>query len=98
MGPNATAMYPDCPTPRGRRHIRELIEHAGRGYRVALVFIAVLPGAKRFKPNPDGDPEVARLVPAAVDAGVLVKALGMEFDPVKHGIRLYNPNLPVVLD
>ncbi|WP_228546784.1 DNA/RNA nuclease SfsA [Hyperthermus butylicus] len=98
MGPNATAMYPDCPTPRGRRHIRELIEHASRGYRVALVFIAALPGARRFKPNPEGDPEIPGLIARATRAGVLVKAVGMDFDPEQHGVRLYNTDLPVALD
>ncbi|KSW11381.1 sugar fermentation stimulation protein A [Pyrodictium occultum] len=97
MGPGGLAMYPDCPTERGRRHIRELIEHARRGVRAALVFIAALPGARGFAPNPEGDPEIPGLVEEAVKAGVIVKALGLNFDAERRGVRLYAPDLPVVL-
>ncbi|OWJ54749.1 DNA/RNA nuclease SfsA [Pyrodictium delaneyi] len=97
MGPGDLAMYPDCPTERGRRHIREIIAHAKRGVKIALVFIAALPGARGFTPNPEGDPEIPGLVRRAVEAGVIVKALGLDFDAGRRGVRLYAPSLPVVL-
>lgn len=97
MGPRGLAMYPDCPTERGRRHIRELIMHAESGVRVALVFIAALPGARGFMPNREGDPEIPALVRRAIETGVMVKALGFDFDAERRGIRLYAPSLPVVL-
>ena len=91
------ALYPDCPTERGRRHIRELIEHARRGVRVALVFIAALPGARGFRPNAEGDPEIPGLVAEAVRAGVLVKSIGMDmvYSGGEGAVRLYSPDLPV---
>jgi len=88
------AAYPDCPTLRGRRHIRELIENRGR---TALVFIAAIPGAKGFTPYPRGDPVVAELIAEAARAGVTVKAVGLHYEPRGGSVVLYSPDLPVVL-
>jgi len=88
------AAYPDCPTLRGRRHIRELIENRGR---TALVFIAAIPGAKAFTPYEQGDPLVAELIAEAAQAGVIVKAIGLYYDPRSGAVVLYSPDLPVVL-
>ncbi len=96
LGPGAVAMYPDCPSERGRRHIRELIEEAGRGKRVALVFIAAFPGAKGFKPNREADPEIARLVAEARERGVQVEAIGLLYDDQSGSVALYAPRLPVL--
>lgn len=89
------AMYPDCPTPRGRRHIRELIKHVENGGEAWLVFIAGLPHVKGFRPYEKGDPEIPRLVRAAYKHGVLVKAINFYFDPESSSIVLGNPDLRV---
>ncbi len=34
------ALFPDAPTSRGQRHLRELAELAGQGRRVAAIFVA----------------------------------------------------------
>ena len=96
MGPEGYAMYPDCPTERGRRHIRKLIEYTATGGWALLVFIAALPNVKGFKPNAEADPEVARLVRRAVTAGVTVKSIGLAYNPANHTVYMYNPDLPVV--
>lgn len=89
------AMYPDCPTLRGRRHIRELIKHVRDGGEAWLVFIAGLPYVKGFRPYGKGDPEIPRLIRIAYEQGVLIKAINIYFDPESSGIVLGNPDLRV---
>jgi sugar fermentation stimulation protein A len=91
------ALYPDTPSSRGRSHIALLSELARRGMRVWLVFIAAFPGAKGFRPNGRVDPVLPGLVADAVRAGVLVRSIGLEYDPGRRGIILYNPSLPIDL-
>ncbi len=97
-GDRVYAMYPDCPTLRGRRHIRELMDLARRGGRGAIIFIAGLPGVKAFKPYGEGDPEIPRLLREAVESGVSVRAINIYYDPNTRYIVLVDPDLPVELD
>jgi len=90
-------MYPDCPTVRGRRHIKELIQHVSAGGRGAIVFIAALPNIQAFKPDPHGDPEIPTLLSKAQAAGVLVKAINIHYDPPTSAIYLDDPDLKVEL-
>ena len=91
------ASYPDCPSERGRRHVKELIELVRNGERSAIVFIAGLPKVSHFTPASDIDPEISRLLKIAYLSGVEIKAISMYFDPEKESIILTNPDLPVVL-
>ncbi|MCE4628040.1 MAG: DNA/RNA nuclease SfsA [Desulfurococcales archaeon] len=92
------ALYPDCPTLRGREHIALLIELSRRGLKTLLVFIAAFPGARGFMPNPEGDPAIPGLVREAMRSGVLVKSIGIEYRPDRGGVILYSPDLPVILE
>ncbi len=89
------ALYPDTPSPRGRRHIEELAQLARQGYRAYLVFIAAFPGARYFMPNCGVDPLLQDLLDKAVASGVVVRAIGLDFEPGKGVARLYNDELPV---
>lgn len=89
------AMYPDCPTERGRRHIRELIELAKRNVKSGIVFVAALPGVNGFKPYDKGDPEVPKLLKEALATGVTIRALGMYYEPWDSTVRLYSPDLKI---
>jgi len=91
------AMYPDCPTVRGRRHIEELIQHVSAGGQGAIVFIAALPNIQAFRPNPLGDPEIPTLLSKAQNLGVLVKAINLHYDPQASAIFLDDPDLKVEL-
>ncbi|WRS53685.1 DNA/RNA nuclease SfsA [Thermococcus sp. SY098] len=75
------AMYPDCPSLRGQKHIRELIKLRERSKRAMIIFIGALPDVKRFKPYVKGDPEIARLLKEAKDRGVEIKALSIALLP-----------------
>lgn len=88
------ASYPDCPSIRGRRHIRELMKLASSGYEAHIVFIAGLPNVECFKPYRDGDPEIDRLLREALSSGVGVNALSVYMDS-EGNIYLDNPDLPL---
>ncbi len=91
------AMYPDCPTERGRRHIKELTAHVRSGGEAIIMFIAALPGVKAFKPDRAGDPELCELLPEAKRAGVKLKCIQMVYDADDSFVCLTNPDLPVRL-
>ena len=91
------ATYPDCPTARGRRHIRGLTDYVRRGGRAFVIFIAALPRVSAFKPNRHADPELYGLLLDAWRAGVEVKALNIIYEPGDSAVHLVNPDLPVEL-
>lgn len=94
-GKDNSAMYPDCPTTRGRRHIKEIIRLRNRGCEAVIVFIAGLKNVTCFKPYSEGDKVVEYLL------GILYRiaphslhCLSIYID--KDGlIILDKPNVPV---
>ncbi len=91
------ASYPDCPTTRGQRHVRELIRLVSRGEASYIIFISALPRVRCFKPYRDGDPEIYRLLGEALKAGVGVKAISIYMDSRGY-VYLENPDLPLCRD
>ncbi len=89
------AMYPDCPTSRGRRHVGELITLARSGGNAVMLFIAALPCVSTFKPYHTGDPEMHRLLIEADRSGVMLKAISMAYRPRGSSVCLLNTDLPV---
>ena len=95
LGPYAS--YPDCPSLRGRKHVQELLDHAARGGKAYIVFIAALPGAAGFMPNPSADPSLSALLAAASRSGVDIRSIGLYYHPHHCSIDLFDPDLPVRL-
>lgn len=91
------AMYPDCPSLRGRKHIRDLMALVDTGGSACIVFIAALPHVKGFRPNKEADPVIHSLLQEARALGVDVRAVGLFFDPSDKGVYLYNHDLPIDL-
>ncbi|MGC8836665.1 MAG: DNA/RNA nuclease SfsA [Infirmifilum sp.] len=91
------AMYPDCPTLRGRRHIWELIELARIGHKALIVFVAGIRGVTAFKPYVEGDAEVARLLKMAYESGVGIRAFSVYYEPETSKIILDKSSLEIVL-
>ncbi len=91
------ALYPDCLSLRGRRHIRELIKSIELCDRCIILFIAALPNVSKFKPNNKVDSIIHSLLRKASKIGVEIKAIGMLFNPSDNFIYLYDPNLKVEL-
>ncbi|MDK2854344.1 MAG: sugar fermentation stimulation protein [Thermococcaceae archaeon] len=75
------AMYPDCPSVRGQKHIKELIRLRENGKRAMIIFIGALPGVKRFKPYIKGDPKIAELLKEAKKKGVEIRGISISLLP-----------------
>ncbi|MBD3216359.1 MAG: DNA/RNA nuclease SfsA [Candidatus Lokiarchaeota archaeon] len=71
---NGLALFPDAPTKRGRRHVKEIIQHNG-----VLLFL-ILRNAEKFAPNGETDPEFATLLSNARKAGIPIIPAQIEFD------------------
>ncbi len=67
-------LFPDAPTLRGQRHVRELMAALEQGYRAAVVFIIQRNDARCFSPHEEADPDFAEVLRAAEAAGVEVYA------------------------
>ena len=91
------ALYPDCLSLRGRKHIIELMNHVKSGGRGIILFIAALPDVKAFKPNVSADPEISDLLLESEDAGVIIRAVEMYYNPEDSYVYLSNPDLSVEL-
>lgn len=94
---NHHAMYPDCPSSRGRKHIKELINHVKEGNKAIILFIAALPKVEGFKPNESADPELYELLVEAHKEEVKIKSIGMFYNPEGSLVYLFNPDLNINL-
>ncbi len=90
-----TALFPDAPTERGRRHLMRLASAREAGYEAYVVFVVQRPDAHRFAPHRRADPDFARTLTEVVSAGVRVLAVACEVEPPE--IRIVR-RLPVVLE
>ena len=75
------ALFPDCPTERGTRHVRELIAARRRGHAAALFFIVHREDADRLSPWRSVDPEFARALRDARRSGVGIRAYTTRVSP-----------------
>lgn len=88
------ASYPDCPSTRGQKHIKELIKLRKDGKRAMIVFICALPGVKKFRPYKKGDPKIAELLKKAKKIGVEIRGICISLLPTGEVI-LEDDNLAI---
>lgn len=70
---NNTACFPDAPTERGRKHLRNLIKYQlDSNTQSHIIFIVQRNDAYVFTPCKDRDPEFAKLLQLAYEAGVKI--------------------------
>lgn len=69
------ALFPDAPTQRGVKHLRELIACCQAGYETAVCFVIQMAGMRRFSPNDRTHPEFGQALRDAERAGVRVLAV-----------------------
>ncbi len=62
--------FPDAPTERGAKHIRELIEIKKSGCGAGILFLIQMDGAKYFEPNVLRDPKFAEALRDAKRTGL----------------------------
>ncbi|WP_026524923.1 DNA/RNA nuclease SfsA [Butyrivibrio sp. MB2005] len=64
--------FPDAPTERGAKHLRELAGAISEGYQAAVAFVIQGEGITEVRPNMTTDPEFAAAFEEARAAGVKV--------------------------
>ncbi len=64
--------FPDAPTERGIKHVRELAEASAAGYRCAIAFAITMPKVYEVLPNMDTHPAFGTALEEAKTAGVEV--------------------------
>ncbi len=74
--------FPDAVSTRGQKHLRELITIAQSGHARAMLFFCVQhTGIQEVRPAKHIDPEYAKLMKDAIDAGVEIVAYGAQISP-----------------
>lgn len=64
------ARFPDAPTERGAKHLKELIKLKQQGNRCCVFFLIQHPAGKFFRPNWENDPNFSKSLNEAYEAGV----------------------------
>ena len=67
--------FPDAPTERGVKHIRELIKAKSEGYETILAFVIQMDGVTEVRPNVATHPEFGKAMDEAQKAGVRIMFL-----------------------
>jgi len=78
---NGVALFPDAPTERGVKHLRELKEARALGFGAFIVFVIQMKGVSYFTPNERAHPAFGQALRDAQDAGVGVCAIDCAVTP-----------------
>ena len=73
--------FPDAPTERGVKHIRELIKAKEAGYHAILAFVIQMDGVSEVRANTDTHPEFGTALDEAQKAGVEIRFLKCHVEP-----------------
>ncbi len=73
--------FPDAPTTRGVKHIRELIGAKKAGYHTILAFVIQMDGVDEVRPHVETDPEFGKAINEAKKAGVEIRFLKCHVEP-----------------
>ncbi len=72
---DGTGYFPDAPTERGVKHLRELAKAVDRGFKTMVAFVIQVEGVTEVRPNVETHPEFGIALQEARDAGVEVLCL-----------------------
>ena len=92
---NGVVRFPDAPSERAVKHLKELEEAAKEGYETYLFFVIQMRGVRYFTPNRSTHPEFADALVHAASAGVHV--LAYDCNVTENSISI-NEEVPVVLE
>ncbi|SFQ41189.1 sugar fermentation stimulation protein A [Lachnospiraceae bacterium XBB1006] len=73
--------FPDAPTERGVKHLRELIKAKEAGFHAMLAFVIQMDGVLQVRPNMDTHPEFGDVWEEAGKAGVEILFLPCHVEP-----------------
>ena len=71
---NGVVLFPDAPTQRGIKHIKELEKCVKDGHKAYILFVVQMKGATEFRPNEQTHKEFADALRHAVKSGVKIIA------------------------
>ena len=71
---DGTARFPDAPTERGVKHIRELMRCLDDGYEAFILFVIQMKGVHAFEPNDRTHPAFGETLREAAGKGVRILA------------------------
>lgn len=91
---DGAARFPDAPTERGVRHIRELQKAVRSGLDAILFFVVQMKDVRSVAPNDDTHPAFGEALREAAAAGVHVCAWDCDVTPESLAIRR---EVPVIL-
>lgn len=74
------AVFPDAPTARGAKHMKELAQAVQAGYEALALFVVQMKGCTCFKPNDKTDPAFCTALRNAAASGVHIKAMDCVVD------------------
>ena len=75
------ALFPDAPTARGAKHLRELCACMDKGYKACILFVIQMEGVCLFTPNSATDPEFTQALAEASRKGVRIEAVNCLVTP-----------------
>ncbi len=78
---DGVALFPDAPTERGVKHLKELVKCVEAGFSAWAVFIVQMRDVRYFTPNRATHPAFADALRAASDAGVRLLCLDCRVTP-----------------
>ena len=79
--------FPDAPTLRGAKHLRELIQAAQAGYGAYVLFVIQMENVQCLHPNDATDPEFGEALRQAERAGVRLLAMDCRVTPDSMNLR-----------
>lgn len=83
--------FPDAPTERGTKHLRELIKCKNAGFDAHVFFIAQMENVSYFTPNGETDPVFAATLSEAAKSGVGVHCLSCRVTPDTMTVQDFVP-------
>jgi len=92
LAENKIAMFPDAPSERATKHLKELIEIKEQGER-AVVILLVFRQATKFRPKYETDPKFNEYFYKAIEAGVEVYPVQLSLD---NGVINYQRLLEIM--
>ena len=84
---NGICAFPDAPTERGTRHLRELRKAVQDGYGAYVLFVIQMADVRYLIPNAGTDPAFAEALRSAKQGGVHILAMDCTVTPDEMTIR-----------
>lgn len=91
---NGICAFPDAPTTRGAKHLRELTRLCQEGYGAYVLFVIQMENVSYLHPNDETDPVFGQALREAAKAGVQI--LAMDCSVTQNSMTIHQP-IPIQL-